>query len=58
VDTSDAVTATPLDLTATDHIRDDEPAAGLDRDDALRCAPDTTGGFFRVPPVIDRGDGG
>ena len=40
-----------------EHMRDDEPADGLGRDDILDRAPDTAGGFFRVPPVIDRGDG-
>jgi aspartyl-tRNA(Asn)/glutamyl-tRNA(Gln) amidotransferase subunit C len=39
-------------------VRDDVPVEGLDRDDALSGAPDVADGFFRVPPVIDRGDGG
>ena len=36
----------------------DEPEACLDREEVLGQAPDREGGFFRVPPVIDREDGG
>jgi len=64
VDTVQSVDTSALDgSSSTGHadtarVRDDEPTAGLDRDDALSQAPDTAGGFLRVPPVIDRGDGG
>ena len=58
VDTSALDESSLTDHVDTARVRDDEPAAGLDRDDALHQAPDTAGGFFRVPPVIDRGDGG
>ncbi len=36
----------------------DEPGDCLDREEVLGQAPDREGGFFRVPPVIDREDGG
>ncbi len=36
----------------------DEPEDCLDREEVLGQAPDREGGFFRVPPVIDREDGG
>ncbi len=36
----------------------DEPEACLHREEVLGQAPDREGGFFRVPPVIDREDGG
>ena len=36
----------------------DEPRECLDREDVLGQAPDRDDGFFRVPPVIDREDGG
>jgi aspartyl-tRNA(Asn)/glutamyl-tRNA(Gln) amidotransferase subunit C len=35
----------------------DEPGECLDRDEVLGQAPDTEGGYFRVPPVIDPGEG-
>ena len=34
-------------------FREDEPAASLDRADALRNAPDQADGCFRVPRVIE-----
>jgi aspartyl-tRNA(Asn)/glutamyl-tRNA(Gln) amidotransferase subunit C len=58
VDTS-GVDASPLaGHIDAEHVRDDEPTAGLDRDLALDQAPDAADGFFRVPPVIDRGNDG
>ena len=36
----------------------DEPRDCLDRDEVLGQAPESEGGFFRVPPVIDREGGG
>lgn len=35
-------------------LRKDEIKPGLDQNDALRNAPDSTRGQFRVPPVFDR----
>jgi aspartyl-tRNA(Asn)/glutamyl-tRNA(Gln) amidotransferase subunit C len=35
-------------------LRADEPAASLDREQVLACAPDTDHVFFRVPKVIER----
>jgi aspartyl-tRNA(Asn)/glutamyl-tRNA(Gln) amidotransferase subunit C len=58
VDVSDATADHFAGLSDTGHGRDDDPVAGLERDDALSGAPDVADGFFRVPPVIDRGDGG
>jgi aspartyl-tRNA(Asn)/glutamyl-tRNA(Gln) amidotransferase subunit C len=36
----------------------DEARECLDREEVLSQAPDREGGFFRVPPVIEREDGG
>lgn len=38
----------------TDVHRPDRAAASLDRDDALRNAPETDGEFFLVPRVVDK----
>ena len=46
--------AHPLDLTNV--FREDEPEAGLANEVALRNAPDSGDGFFKVPKVL--GDGG
>jgi aspartyl-tRNA(Asn)/glutamyl-tRNA(Gln) amidotransferase subunit C len=58
VDTSAAGAAPLVSHLDKEHMREDEPVDGLSRDDILDQAPDTADGFFRVPPVIDRGDGG
>jgi aspartyl-tRNA(Asn)/glutamyl-tRNA(Gln) amidotransferase subunit C len=58
VDTSDAMADSFARRAGTGHDRNDAPVAGLAREEALDGAPDSTDGFFRVPPVIDRGDGG
>ena len=58
VDTSGVDTSPLAGHIDAERVRDDEPAAGLDRDLALGQAPDAADGFFRVPPVIDRGDDG
>ena len=42
-------TSHPLDLVNV--WREDEPRPSLDRDEALANAPQTDGGFFRVPPT-------
>ena len=36
------------------HLRPDEVAPSLGRDQVMACAPDTDGVFFRVPKVIER----
>jgi aspartyl-tRNA(Asn)/glutamyl-tRNA(Gln) amidotransferase subunit C len=36
------------------HLRPDEVAPSLSRDQVMACAPDTDGVFFRVPKVIER----
>jgi aspartyl-tRNA(Asn)/glutamyl-tRNA(Gln) amidotransferase subunit C len=33
--------------------REDAPQPSLDREEALRNAPDGTGGFYRVPRIIE-----
>ncbi len=43
--------------TKTAHLRKDRVVEGLPRDAALEAAPDAVKGFFRVPKVIDRGEG-
>lgn len=58
VDTSADGAAPLVSHLDKEHMREDEPVDGLSRDDILDQAPDTADGFFRVPPVIDRGDGG
>ena len=35
-------------------MRDDEQRGTLDTEDVFRNAPERTGNFFQVPPVIDR----
>jgi aspartyl-tRNA(Asn)/glutamyl-tRNA(Gln) amidotransferase subunit C len=35
-----------------DTLRDDQPAKGLDKEDAIRNAPDIESDQFRVPPVF------
>ncbi len=39
---------------AAQHLRADEIAPSLNRDQVLDCAPDTDGIFFKVPKVIER----
>ncbi len=41
----------------SDHVREDAVIPPLDRGIVLAEAPDAAGEFFRVPRVIDRGDG-
>jgi aspartyl-tRNA(Asn)/glutamyl-tRNA(Gln) amidotransferase subunit C len=36
------------------HLRPDEIAPSLSREEVLSCAPDTDGVFFKVPKVIER----
>ena len=36
------------------HLRPDEVAPSLNREEVLACAPDTDGVFFKVPKVIER----
>lgn len=43
-------TAHPLELTNV--LREDEPAACLDREEVLRAAPRADDGRFRVPPIL------
>jgi aspartyl-tRNA(Asn)/glutamyl-tRNA(Gln) amidotransferase subunit C len=40
--------------TADLHLRPDEIAPSLSRQEVLSCAPDTDGVFFKVPKVIER----
>ena len=40
--------------TAALHLRPDEIAPSLNREQVMACAPDTDGVFFRVPKVIER----
>jgi len=40
--------------TAALHLRPDEIAPSLSREEVLSCAPDTDGVFFKVPKVIER----
>jgi aspartyl-tRNA(Asn)/glutamyl-tRNA(Gln) amidotransferase subunit C len=43
-------TSHPLDLVNV--WREDEPQPSLPREEALANAPETEGGFFKVPPAI------
>jgi aspartyl-tRNA(Asn)/glutamyl-tRNA(Gln) amidotransferase subunit C len=40
--------------TVARHLRPDEIAPSLSREQVMACAPDTDGVFFRVPKVIER----
>jgi aspartyl-tRNA(Asn)/glutamyl-tRNA(Gln) amidotransferase subunit C len=40
--------------TETLHLRPDQVAPSLMREQVLACAPDTDGVFFKVPKVIER----
>lgn len=42
---------------ATDHLREDVTTPSLDRAVVLGQAPDATKEYFRVPRVIDKGEG-
>jgi aspartyl-tRNA(Asn)/glutamyl-tRNA(Gln) amidotransferase subunit C len=42
------------DLMARGALRQDELLPCLDREDALKNAPDTDGSFFKVPKVIEK----
>jgi aspartyl-tRNA(Asn)/glutamyl-tRNA(Gln) amidotransferase subunit C len=58
VDTIAKVDVTGVDPAASEPVgtgtlREDVPAPGLSRDEALRGAPDHDGTFFRVPRVLD-----
>ena len=48
---ADPATASILEL--QDVLREDEPRPGLDKEDALRNAPDRDGDYFRVQPVFE-----
>ena len=52
IDTS-GVGATASILELQDVLREDEPRPGLDKEDALRNAPDRDGDYFRVQPVFE-----
>jgi aspartyl-tRNA(Asn)/glutamyl-tRNA(Gln) amidotransferase subunit C len=39
---------------SAEHLRPDEIAPSLNREQVMACAPDTDGVFFRVPKVIER----
>jgi aspartyl-tRNA(Asn)/glutamyl-tRNA(Gln) amidotransferase subunit C len=40
--------------TGSIHLRPDEIALSLSREQVMACAPDTDGVFFKVPKVIER----
>jgi aspartyl-tRNA(Asn)/glutamyl-tRNA(Gln) amidotransferase subunit C len=44
----------PAATATAPHLRPDEIAPSLSRDQVMACAPDTDGIFFRVPKVIER----
>jgi aspartyl-tRNA(Asn)/glutamyl-tRNA(Gln) amidotransferase subunit C len=51
---SDLLTVGPEAETEAAHLRPDEVAPSLNRENVLACAPDTDGVFFKVPKVIER----
>lgn len=51
LDTRDILPTSSV-LLARGVLREDEPAASLDREDVLRNAPQRERGQFRVPPVL------
>jgi len=56
VDTSGVPPTGMIAHAGREALRDDEVRPGLDRETILEQAPDRTEEYFRVPPVIDRGD--
>lgn len=52
LDTSD-IPPTSSVLPERTMLRPDEPQPGLSRAELLQNAPETAGGQFRVPPVLD-----
>ena len=51
---ADQVTKGGAGETVALHLRPDEIAPSLSREQVMACAPDTDGVFFRVPKVIER----
>ena len=50
---TDGVEPTSHPLPMVNAFRPDEVTPSLSRDDALAGAPDTEGGYFRVPKILD-----
>ena len=50
--TTEDITPTASVLTTKLRLRKDEVRAGLAQEDALRNAPETMDGHFKVPPVL------
>ena len=50
---TEGVVPTSHPLPMTNAFRDDVVTGSLDRDDVLAAAPDTEGGFFKVPKILD-----
>ena len=48
--------AASLTYFGRDVVRDDAARDGLDREAALRNAPETDGSFFLVPKIVDKDD--
>jgi aspartyl-tRNA(Asn)/glutamyl-tRNA(Gln) amidotransferase subunit C len=51
---SDLLSVSQEAETSAAHLRPDEVAPSLKREQVLACAPDTDGVFFKVPKVIER----
>ena len=54
---TDGVAPTSHPFPMTNRFRDDEvtPETVLDRSEVLAQAPETEGGFFKVPPALEEG---
>ena len=54
---TDGVPPTSHPLPITNSFRPDEVTPSLDRDEVLAQAPDHEDGYFRVPRILDGGEG-
>jgi len=56
VDTTGVAPTRLMAAADEEHLREDQVRAGLERELALGQAPDRTDAFFRVPPVLGKGE--
>ena len=54
----DEVDTEGVEVTYHEHLgfqrmREDEPERGLDKEDALKNAPEREGDYFKIPPILE-----
>jgi aspartyl-tRNA(Asn)/glutamyl-tRNA(Gln) amidotransferase subunit C len=54
LDTGSVLPMTQASEAAGPHLRADQVASSLEREQVMKSAPDTDGVYFRVPKVIER----